>query len=444
MTSVGAYSALADLTAPFTPPSPAAWADMELLEAQRTLAQIRRRTDAAAAVLAAEIKHRSRPELGYTGLAARLGARTAENLIQRTAGISKHEAHALTRVGSLLTEDSAPWLASVGDAVASGESSVAAADVIRAGLGSPDNSITEAALAQAANQLLTEAPALTVERLAARARELRCELDLDRVAEREEWMRDRRYLHIAPQADGMTRISGLLDPESAATIVSAFDAATSPRRGGPRFVSDEGEARAQRIIDDPRTTEQLTLDTFVELVKIATLADDGTVLGSTQPTVHILVTKRELDSDRGAGYLEGQKDPVSLHTVRRHACSAGAIPILFDGRQPLDVGRTHRYYSPRQKSAIAARDGGCIFPGCDRPPSWTETHHINEWQFGGKTDIRDGVLLCRHHHLLTHNNKWRVIRHEDSYFLVPPRTIDPEQRPVPAQNRGTAARKLVS
>ena len=34
----------------------------------------------------------------------------------------------------------------------------------------------------------------------------------------------------------MTRVHGLLDPESAAIVVPIFDAITSPRRGGPRFV----------------------------------------------------------------------------------------------------------------------------------------------------------------------------------------------------------------
>ncbi|MBU1587703.1 MAG: 13E12 repeat family protein, partial [Actinobacteria bacterium] len=80
----------------------------------------------------------------------------------------------------------------------------------------------------AAAQLLREAPDLTLERLAARARELRSELDLDGVADREAQLRSRRYLHLTPQADGMTRLSGLLDPESAATVVATFDAATSP------------------------------------------------------------------------------------------------------------------------------------------------------------------------------------------------------------------------
>lgn len=440
MTSNRTYAAIADLTVPFAPPSPTELDDAALLEAQRALAEIGRRVGAAAAVVAGEIEHRSRRELGYDGLAQRLGARTPQKLIQLVTGVSSREANTLVRVGSL--EATSPWLREVAAGVDSGAVSVEAADVIRGGLGVPDDSVSGASLSQAAATLVREMPGLTLERLAARARELRTDLDLEHVGERETELRDRRYLHVTPQLDGMTRLSGLLDPESAATVVAAFDAATSPRRGGPRFVDADAKERAQRLIDDERTTEQLALDAFVDLIKLGTAADDGRVLGSTTPTVRILVTKAELDSGNGAGHIEGQSVPVSLETVRRRACAEGAIPILFDGKQPVDLGRAERFFTPRQKTLISARDGGCTFPGCDRPPSWTETHHINEWQHGGRTDIADGILLCRHHHLMLHNNGWRCIRRDDEYSFVPPAAIDPARAPIPAQNRSAAFRRL--
>lgn len=439
MTPNGLFSALADLSAPFVPPSASGMSDAALLDAQRTLSDIRRRVDAAAAVIAGEVEHRSRPELGYDGLAQRHGARTAEILIQQETGVSRHDARALARVGSLMTSP-VEWLGDVADSVAQGQSSVAVADAIRVGLGTPDGAVTAEALSGAAARLLAEAPGLTVERLAARARELRSDLDLDHVADREAHLRARRYLYLVPQADGMTRLSGLLDPESAATVVAAYDAATSPRRGGPRFVDPESLDRAERLIADERTTEQIAVDSFVELIRLGTRADNGAILGCTTPTVRLLVTKRELDSGRGSGRIEGQREPVSLDTVRRRVCSDGMLPILFDGVQPIDLGRAERFFSARQKQMLAARDGGCIFPGCERPPSWTEAHHIHEWRHGGRTDVRDGVLLCRHHHLLLHNNGWRCLRRDDRYWFVPPASLDPAQKPIPAQCRGSAAR----
>src|SRR3546814_1221434 len=58
-----------------------------------------------------------------------------------------------------------------------------------------------------------------------------------------------------------------------------------------------------------------------------------------------------------------------------------SVPILFDSAgQVVNVGRDQRLFTARQRIALSARDGGCIWPGCDRPPSWCEAHHIDEWQ----------------------------------------------------------------
>ena len=53
---------------------------------------------------------------------------------------------------------------------------------------------------------------------------------------------------------------------------------------------------------------------------------------------------------------------------------------------------------------MVLRDQGCRAEGCDRPPSWTEAHHLTKpWAEGGKTDLADGILLCGHHHRLAHH-----------------------------------------
>jgi hypothetical protein len=129
--------------------------DDALIDLQRDLAAARRTIDAHAAAVAAEIDHRSRRELGYDGLAQRRGARTADALVQQVTGFSRQDARALVRVGTLVTQHSAsspvppeqPWLAECAAAVAAGRLSIQAADVIRAGLGVPDDEVTVGALA---------------------------------------------------------------------------------------------------------------------------------------------------------------------------------------------------------------------------------------------------------------------------------------------------------
>lgn len=136
----------------------------------------------------------------------------------------------------------------------------------------------------------------------------------------------------------------------------------------------------------------------------------------------------------GAAQIEGQSARVSVATAKRVACADGYLSILFDEEQPLDVGRNERLFTWRQRIALAARDGGCIFPNCDRPPAWCEAHHIEFWaRDAGRTDIKCGVLLCRHHHMLVHNNGWEITLRDHRYWIVPPASIDPHQVPIPAQ-----------
>jgi len=177
---------------------------------------------------------------------------------------------------------------------------------------------------------------------------------------------------------------------------------------------------------------------FLELLRAGADADSSQLLGSGAPAVRVLVAATALQTGTGHGRIEGQHDPVSIETVERLACAGATTAIRFDpAGQPLDVGREQRLYTRQQRVALAARDGGCRWPGCERPPSWTEAHHINHWaRDGGKTDVADGVLLCRHHHLLVHNNHWEIERRGTHLWLIPP---EPGRDPVPMRDPAVLA-----
>jgi len=443
MTSPAALASLVDPSTRFAAPSSAELSDEALMQTQRSLAEIRRRVDAWSASVAAEIARRSRHELGEAGLARRLGARTPELLVQRLSGTTTHEAHTMVRVGTLLSEPSA--LDVVGAAVSDGSLSLDAADAIRSGLDAVDATVPVESVVDAAESLLRDAGSLTVEKLAARAREWGAELDEQHILDRERALRDARYLRITPQRDGMTRLAGLLDPESAAVVVAAYDGATSPRRGGPRFVDPDEMERAEKLVDDPRTVEQVAADAFVDLVRLGANAAPE-IVGAQPPAVRIVVTDRDLARRAGSGWIEGQTAPISINTVERELCNRGTVPIHFDSAgQVVNVGREKRLFTPRQRIGLAVRDGGCRFPGCDRPPSWCEAHHINEWfRDHGGTDIADGILLCRHHHLLIHNDEWRVTRQGADYFPVPPPSVDPAQEPIAAPSKTNVVQRALA
>lgn len=165
----------------------------------------------------------------------------------------------------------------------------------------------------------------------------------------------------------------------------------------------------------------------------------------------MLVTDRDLARRASHGQVEGQRTPISSSSsVERELCDRGTIPIHFDTNgQIINLGRSQRLFSPRQKIGLAIRDGGCRFPHCERPPSWCEAHHIDQrHQDNGRTDLVNGILLCRHHHQLVHDNGRNITRTGTGtgtgYYFVPPRSLDPGQVPVPAPPKTTTIKRMLS
>lgn len=337
-----------------------------------------------------------------------------------------------------------PWLHCVGRAVTAGPLTVAAAESIRNGLRSPTDNVTVALPAEAAALLCVEAAQLDADRLFRRARELRDDLDEAGIAGREAERRERRALRFRRLPDGMARLVREMDPETSAAVGDLYDRATSPRRGGPRFVAADAATEQKRILDDDRTTEQRASGVFVQLLRQGSDADSSRLLSSGAPIPRVLVTAAALTAGEGHGRFEGQVDAVSIETVERTVCEGSTTVVRLDGDfQPLDVGREQRLFTRAQRIALAVRDGGCMAGGWDRAPSWCECHHIDHWaRDEGKTDVADGILLRRHHHLLLHNAHWKIVRHEARYWLIPPPDIDQGRVPIEMHSKSAALRDL--
>lgn len=405
---------------------------------------------------AAEVACRSSRDLGHRGLAQREGARSAEQLLERAGGMAPDEARAVVRMGAVLAAvecgaaaDGVDPVAGasrvVAESVSAGSLSIQAADAIVSALGAATDTVSTESLTDAATLLVAVAPELTIKAVSAEARALRDELDTAGVAERELRMRERRYLHLTLQPDGMTRVAGLLDPESAAIVTAAFDQITAPRRSGPRFVDERAARRSKQIVDDPRSNGQLLTDAFVEMVRIAGAADPGRVFVQRRPAVVIRVDKRDLDAARsgastGSATIDGQTASVSIGTAERFTCSAGAVPVVVDGATTIDVGANVRFHTTRQRAAIAERDRSCLWTGCEHPPSWCEVHHAQPFSEGGPTTVANGVLLCRFHHMHVHDNGWRIEWHGDAHdggwVAMPAPGSGREPVPLPSKRRG--------
>jgi Domain of unknown function (DUF222) len=426
--------------------SPSAFAPLpkqDLLDAMQAIADLRHCCDTYTAWIAGELTRRSAQELGSAGLAQQEGYRTPQAMVEAMTGVTKVGAVSLVEVGKILADTDAaetlqrehpelpapelPWQAPIAHAVTEGRVSIAQADAIRAGLGLPTATVPPDALTEAARELLEDAATLTAGQLHRRARQVRDDLDDTEVIDRERAQLEQQHLKAWKRGDGMVEGRFLYAPEPGAFLLSVLDELTSPRRGGPRFVKKEDRERVDAIAKDPRPTERIAADGFLELLRIGADADPGTVFGSRRPAVRVIVTKETLDSADGHGSIQDTGEAISIGTIHREVCRGGTVPVVLDDDgQCVNVGREQRLFTRRQRIGLAVRDGGCIWPGCDRPPSWCEAHHINQWKRDrGRTDIADGVLLCKHHHLLLHNNGWDITRTRGRYTLIPPRSISP-------------------
>ncbi|WP_052077705.1 HNH endonuclease signature motif containing protein [Rhodococcoides fascians] len=123
--------------------------------------------------------------------------------------------------------------------------------------------------------------------------------------------------------------------------------------------------------------------------------------------------------------------PLSRETSRQLACDCLLTAIVMDENgSPINLARTARTVTAKQKRALTARDHGCAFPGCGKPAAWTEGHHIWHWTDGGPTDMNNLVLLCGFHHRLIHHSDWEVFIGTDNHpWFIPPATVDPYRQP---------------
>jgi hypothetical protein len=107
--------------------------------------------------------------------------------------------------------------------------------------------------------------------------------------------------------------------------------------------------------------------------------------------------------------------PVPGSVARRVACDASVMRVLMAGRsEPLDIGRRTPVIPPAMRRAVIVRDRRCRFPGCDRPHTWCDAHHVIHWADGGPTAMSNLMLLCRRHHRLIHRRSGFTVELLDS------------------------------
>jgi hypothetical protein len=118
------------------------------------------------------------------------------------------------------------------------------------------------------------------------------------------------------------------------------------------------------------------------------------------------------------------------HAARRLSCDATLRPVLIDDDgQVLGVADAYARVSVALRTALAARDGGCRFPGCHRPTSVCEAHHLIHRIDGGPTFLHNLATLCRGHHRAVHEGGWEPTLHQDGRMTFTRRGVTLHSEP---------------
>lgn len=305
------------------------------------------------------------------------------------------------------------------DALAAGELAESQAAVIAGAMAGLPDSVPPAQRAACESTLIADAKRLSIKDL--RHRALRAsdtfrepakaahdENEALRRREQRAWQRTEAWL--TDDHDGTWRFGGRLPDLQAQMLKGVLDAIAAPRR---RHLT-ESQERDQ----DELTYSQRMGRAFAGLVEHLP-TDKLPTTGGTPAVVAVKIDLEDLADQLAAATLStGTR--LSAGEVRRLACHHGILPMVFSGGSlPLDMGRSKRLFTPAQRLAMAARDLGCVTPGCEAPPGWCEGHHWRQqWAAGGTTNLDDGVLLCSRHHHQAHDEDWQFRLADDGHAEI--------------------------
>ncbi len=228
---------------------------------------------------------------------------------------------------------------------------------------------------------------------------------------------ENRYLHLHATFAGAVVVDGRLDPAAGAKLQAALE-----KRVRPDPTDDP----------DPRTAAQLRADALIDMVDDAESATASKRRSKVRANVNVIV---DLPTLQGEGWASRSRaelvgiGPAALETVRRLLCDSHLTRIVTNGTsQVLDVGRNSRFVSEPQRAALIVRDGGCVFPSCNRDHRWCDAHHLTPYVESNRTDLPDLVLLCTRHHTAVHEGGWSLDRDPETgaVHIAPPESEGPE------------------
>jgi len=386
----------------------------------------------------AAVDHRLVAEIDARGVGHEIGACSTVDLLRQVLRVSAREAAGRVRAAAdlgprrALTGDPLPPLfADVAAAQTAGTISAAHARVISSTVDALPAAV-DAVHGRAVEAFLVgHAAHMDPVQLGHAATRLRDTLNPDGTHTDDEDRQRRRELTLRPNRDGTSHLTGTLTPTASAVWQTVLDALSAP------VPATDGER-------DPRSGGQRRHDALLDagqrLLRSGDLPDTGGVpvtinvtmtLDQLRTTTRRTTTSTGTDkpcAPRSAG--TGTGNLISIPDLLRLAAEAEIVPVVLNNAGGvLAYGRTRRLATRAQRLALAARDRGCSMPGCTRPATWCQVHHVTPWQQGGATDLNNLTLLCGHHHREFEKHGWACEMLDGVPHWIPPTWLDPDQTP---------------
>ena len=225
-------------------------------------------------------------------------------------------------------------------------------------------------------------------------------------------------VHLTEQA-----IDAAQQADEAARAAEAADGEGDPRQADPPAVAPDGQGLAPTEVEgapvQPRRVAEPS--DSADGVASRSIGDGGqrtalrrlagAVTGEGSAGLFAGSRVAAIFDGRTARQLLGSQAALSQDALTRIACDADInLALLGPTGDLLYQGRTCRFPTVAQSRALVVRDRGCVFPGCDRPPSKCQAHHLLFWGDLGPTDIDNLALVCGFHHMVIHDQHWQLGR----------------------------------
>ncbi|MFO1469030.1 MAG: DUF222 domain-containing protein [Steroidobacteraceae bacterium] len=238
-----------------------------------------------------------------------------------------------------------------------------------------------------------------------------------------------REVHWYFDEDGSVVLKARLPAIAGAVMIKALEAA--------RDQLHRSDVSAEASGSEPGALPSLAMRSADALALIAEsyLSGGSSDSKSADRYQVVLHVDSQTLSDDDDGCCEIENGPaIAAETARRVACDSSRVVIRENERgEPLDIGRRTRTVPSAIRRALARRDRGCRFPGCENH-RFLDAHHVHHWGRGGGTSLPNLVMLCRFHHRAVHEGGYfiRSTAEGSLEFYRPDGQVVPSRPPEPA------------